>query len=233
MRSGRDFHLSEFYALLDMLADRLGGPRQLSTCTGWDGWPSHGVYFFFEPGELRRNGKPRVVRVGTHALRSTSRTTLWKRLAQHRGSRVGGGNHRGSIFRQHVGSALINRDRMPAGSLEAWVSPHPRPEWSAVEADIEHRVSNHIGRMPFLWLAVPTRTDETSQRGYIERNSIGLLSNLPGLQDPPSTTWLGHHAASLKVCGSGLWNVNHVEEGYEPEFLTLMRGLIERIGISA
>jgi hypothetical protein len=233
MRSDRNLHHSEFYALLDMLANRLGGTRHLSTCIGRDGWPSHGVYFFFEPGELRSDGKPRVVRVGTQALRGTSRTTLWKRLAQHRGSRVGGGNHRGSIFRKHVGSALINRDRMLASSLQAWVSPHPQPEWSAAEADIEHRVSNHIGRMPFLWLAVPTGTDGTSQRGYIERNSIGLLSNLPGLQDPPSPTWLGHHAASLKVRGSGLWNVNHVEEDYEPEFLTLMRSLIERIVVSA
>jgi hypothetical protein len=233
MKGDRNLHHSEFYAVLDMLANRLGGTRHLSTCTGRDGWPSHGVYFFFEPAELRSDGKPRVVRVGTHALRSTSRTTLWKRLAQHRGSRVGSGNHRGSIFRKHVGSALINRDRLPASSLEAWVSPHPRPEWSAAETDIEHRVSDHIGRMPFLWLAAPTGTDGANQRGYIERNSIGLLSNPPGLQDPPSPTWLGHHAASLKVRGSGLWNVNHVEEDYDPEFLTLMRGLVERIVVSA
>jgi hypothetical protein len=87
--------------------------------------------------------------------------------------------------------------------------------------------------MPFLWLAAPTGTDGANQRGYIERNSIGLLSNPPGLQDPPSPTWLGHHAASLKVRGSGLWNVNHVEEDYDPEFLTLMRGLVERIVVSA
>lgn len=82
MSSGRHLHHSEFYALLDMLANRLGGTRHLSTCTGRDIWPSHGVYFFFEPGELRIDGKPRVVRVGTHGLRSTSRTTLWKRLAK-------------------------------------------------------------------------------------------------------------------------------------------------------
>ncbi|WP_284746289.1 hypothetical protein [Amycolatopsis sp. RTGN1] len=224
MRSERELHLSEFYASLVMLADRLDGTRSLSNCTGRDGWPTHGVYFFFEHGELRTNGEPRVVRVGTHALRDTSRTTLWNRLAQHRGTQAGGGNHRGSIFRQHVGSALIDRDGMPAGSLEAWVSPRPRPEWATVEADIERRVSDYIGRMPFLWLAVPT---STSQRAYIERNSIGLLSNLPDVRDRPSSTWLGRHAASLKVRACGLWNVNHVEEGYEPEFLTALGALVE------
>ncbi len=53
----------------------------------------------------------RVVRVGTHAVTTTSRTTLWNRLSQHRGvAKTGGGNHRGSIFRLIVGTALKRRD---------------------------------------------------------------------------------------------------------------------------
>ena len=76
--------------------------------------PRRGVYFFFEPGELREDGRtPRVVRVGTHAVSAGSRTTLWTRLRDHRGHvigrHVGGGNHRASIFRRHVGSALLGR----------------------------------------------------------------------------------------------------------------------------
>ena len=43
---------------------------------------------------------PRVVRIGTHGLKNGSRSTLWGRLSQHRGSsRSGLGNHRGSSFR--------------------------------------------------------------------------------------------------------------------------------------
>jgi hypothetical protein len=50
-----------------------------------------------------------IVRVGTHALETGSQTTLWKRLSQHRGqARSGSGNHRGSIFRLIVGTALIH-----------------------------------------------------------------------------------------------------------------------------
>jgi hypothetical protein len=45
--------------------------RMLADCTGRDGWPRHGVYFFFEGGENRADGSPRVVRVGTYALRLT------------------------------------------------------------------------------------------------------------------------------------------------------------------
>jgi hypothetical protein len=43
MRSERELHLSEFYASLVMLADRLNGTRSLSNCTGRDGWPTHGT----------------------------------------------------------------------------------------------------------------------------------------------------------------------------------------------
>jgi hypothetical protein len=67
------------------------------------------VYFFFEDGEVRADGGLRLVRVGTHALTATSKATLWGRLRQNRGQvggrSPGGGNHRGSVFRRHVGAA--------------------------------------------------------------------------------------------------------------------------------
>ena len=85
-----------FYALLDELAASTAGYRTLATTSSASGWPQRGVYFFFEPGESRAqsgNG-PRVVRVGTHALKAGAQSTLWSRLAQHKGSeRSGGGNH--------------------------------------------------------------------------------------------------------------------------------------------
>jgi hypothetical protein len=110
--------LDELYAAIDELRRRLGGARRLADSTARSGWPDHGVYLFFEPGEHREDGDaPRVTRVGTHALTATSRTRLWNRLAQHRGSiggsNPGGGNHRGSVFRLHVGTALIARDGWP------------------------------------------------------------------------------------------------------------------------
>ena len=46
-----------------------------------------GVYFFHEPGEERLDTGvgPRIVRVGTHALKIGSSTKLWTRLSQHKG----------------------------------------------------------------------------------------------------------------------------------------------------
>ena len=65
-------------------------------------------------------------------------------------------------------------------------------------------------------------------RGVIERNAIALLSNYNSPAqplDPPSLTWLGLHADRGSVRLSGLWNVNHVTETYDPIFLDLLEDL--------
>src|SRR4051794_27245281 len=95
--------LNRFYAILAKL--EASGPQglALSTYSGRSGFPMRGVYFFREPGEFRAASPSslRVVRVGTHAVSANSKSTLWKRLRAHLGTRSGGGNHRGSIFRLH------------------------------------------------------------------------------------------------------------------------------------
>jgi len=107
--------IDRFYFDLEDLREQVGGYRLLSSCTGSMNWPERGVYFFFEAGETRDfKDDLRVVRVGTHAVSKGSKTTLWDRLRTHRGSLsgryAGGGNHRGSIFRLHVGSAILNKE---------------------------------------------------------------------------------------------------------------------------
>lgn len=95
--SDREEDIRRLYEILKMVEVRQGAIRTLPESASRD-CPLRGVYFFFEPGE-RRSGSgegPRVVRVGTHALKPGSKTKLWTRLSQHRGAlRSGGGNHRG------------------------------------------------------------------------------------------------------------------------------------------
>ncbi len=79
----------QFYVHLEELATRIGGPKQLTDPRLSRRCPSAGLYFFFETGEVRPNDRPRVVRVGTHALTASSKTTLWGRLRQHRGTLMG------------------------------------------------------------------------------------------------------------------------------------------------
>ena len=103
--------VKRFYEFLGILEGTVGGRRCLAECDGRMDWPRRGVYFFFEPGEARSTPGigPRVVRVGTHGLKAGSKSTVWGRLRQHRGTtagaHAGGGNHRGSIFRLHMATA--------------------------------------------------------------------------------------------------------------------------------
>ena len=226
-------HLKRFYDLLGILEHRIGGPRRLVDCSGRMDWPCRGVYFFRETGEARSDSgsDPRIVRVGTHALRPGSGTRLWNRLSQHKGQvRSGGGNHRGSIFRKHVGAALIEKGGHAAAT---WGKGNSAPrEVRMGELDIERLVSREIGAMPFLWLAVDDAPGPDSQRGYVERNSIALLSNFNRKPvDPPSPSWLGRHCNQEHVRRSGLWNVRHVDEGYDPAFLGALSVLINKMEI--
>ena len=221
--------LRRFYDLLDRLEGRIGGRRHLARCNGRMEWPGRGVYFFFQDGEARSDSGrgPRVVRVGTHALKHGSRTSLWGRLAQHRGIvKHGGGNHRGSVFRKLVGTAISARQ--PSLAVGTWDHGQSAPRAvRAREHELECRVSDAIGRMPFLWLEVPDEPAPDSLRGVVERNAIALLSNHDRCAlDPPSDAWLGNWCPRDKVRSSGLWNNNHVNERYEPAFLDVLERLI-------
>ncbi len=238
-----DIH--KFYSLLDVLEEKLQSTRVLSECDGKLDWPRRVVYFFFEPGEHRSTSGDglRIVRVGTHGLKAGSKSTLWKRLRQHRGtmkgSYKGGGNHRGSIFRLHVGTALINRESRNDGATAWWgVGSSATSEIRQAEYPLELEVSMTIRLMPFLWLKIEDESGPESKRGYIERNSISLLSNFPyagtGMEkssciDPPSVNWLGHSAASDRISRSGLWNSNHVDEAYDRSFLDALREYVDEI----
>jgi hypothetical protein len=201
-----------FYDELEALESSLGDKRLLADCESSTGWPNRGVYFFFEKGEVREDGSPRVVRVGTHALKA-SKSTLWGRLRQHRGntggSYPGGGNHRGSIFRKHVGSALLTLGDWPADVHKSWgVGNTADSETRAKEQCLEHAVTKYIGAMPFLWLGVDDEPGPMSSRAILESGALGLLSNASRtVVDGASTSWLGRHANSSSVRESGLWNV--------------------------
>ena len=220
--------LIHFYRLIDRLAAGRAGGRRLGECHGRLDWPRRGVYFFFEPGERRSETGvgSRVVRVGTHALARTSQTTLWNRLAQHRGTKMGQGNHRGSIFRLLVGQALLARDDLDVPSWGVGSSlgaaarrfRTSRDSLAAREAPVENRVSSILGGMRLVVLEIEDEPGPTTLRGYIERNAIALLSNHGRAPiDAPSPDWLGGRSPRDRVRGSGLWNQEHVEGNHDDD----------------
>lgn len=216
-------HLDEFYALLGKLKHGQG-KRVLKDCRGNMSWPRRGVYFFFESNEFRTTAveQKRVVRIGTHSVSEGSKSTLWNRLRTHRGGINGTGNHRGSIFRLHVGTAMINQS---CGSilLPTWGKGQTAPvETKSMEVDLEKKVSAYIGGMSLLWLAIGDEPSATSDRAYIEQNAIALIAGDTGPLDLPSPSWLGRYSSRYEISRSGLWNINYVNDCYDPRFLQTM-----------
>lgn len=224
--------VDRLYGLVDTLEKRVGGMYRLDDCTGYMNWPERGVYFFFSNEETRETSDHRrVTRVGTHAVSSGSGTTLWDRLIQHRGhnsgSYAGGGNHRGSVFRKRVGEAIIEREGLQDEYPQWGEGSSAARERRLEELAMEQRVSNYIRELPFLWVAVDDEPGRHSDRAFIERNAIALVSNYGKRSiDPRSDDWLGNNNSCEEIRRSGLWNVNHVGEKYDPSFLDRMNDAI-------
>ncbi len=212
--------LKRFYRLMTRLERNTGGRCALGQIERTD-CPDRGVYFFFDEGEGRSGSGSgdRIVRVGSHALRAGQRTTVWSRIAKHKGvQRLGG--RQPSVFRHLVGNAICLRN----GRLgpENW--PHDADRGDVIR--IEKLISRHMWPMTVLLLPVGRR----SHRDSIERNAIGLLSEYREEDpiDPPSRRWLGLRCNREKVRVSGLWNIEHVAGGYEPKFLDRLEAYVDR-----
>jgi hypothetical protein len=222
--------IDRFYSLLTELEGLVGGKQKLGECTGYMDWPDRGIYFFFAPDEYRGE-QLRLTRVGTHAVSSGSSTSLWDRLRTHRGAKrgtyEGGGNHRGSVFRKRVGEAIIERDDFHEEYPEWGVGSSAGREQRLTELELERNVSDYIRNLPFLWVNVDDEPGPGSDRAYLEQNAIALISNYERETVDPRENWLGQYSQSAKIRASGLWNVDHVDEKYDPAFLDVLQEHIE------
>ena len=224
--------INRLYELLRRAESVAGGRAQLAHALPLQRRTA-GVYFFMELGEVREDGATlRVTRVGTHGLAEGGRQDLHGRLVQHRGTlsgrNPGGGNHRGSVFRRHVGGALIARgDVADPGSWGKGGSASA--EIRAAEGPVERAVSEVIRAMPLVWVPIEDRGD----RAAVERGAVALLSNheRPPI-DPASSSWLGRWARAPLVRASGLWNDHFSDDAAEDGFLEPLAGWIERWEVS-
>jgi hypothetical protein len=223
--------LARFERLILLLSHAQAGGRRLGDCSGRLSWPERGLYFVTE--RVADNGRWMVTRVGTHAVSLGSRTSLWDRISTHRGPAHGGGSHRSSIFRAHVGRALLRRDRALPEAVPTWGVGQSAPATvRAGEADLERRVSQFIGEMRLLWMEVPDAPGARSDRAYLERNIIGLLSraNYLGTRVTPGPLWLGHDSAEWRIAASGLWNLDHLFYRSDPGFLDVLEAYVDAAG---
>jgi hypothetical protein len=216
------------YAMFGQLVDRMGLHRLRDILA--QELPKQGVYFFFDDGEPTAFSTlvPRLVRIGTHGVSAGSVATLRNRLRTHLGTRAGSGNHRASVFRLHVGRAMIERDRLH----------HEYPNWgkgqsaskqvTEAEVPLEAKVSEYIGDLRVLFVPVLDIAGTGSMRATIERQFISMFTENLCAVEISSPSWLGRFSDKPSIRDSGLWNVRDVGAEYDPKFIPFLDGLLRR-----
>ena len=158
--------------------------------------PTDGIYFWYERGESRRGQGLRVTRVGTHETSGRLRA----RIREHFGS-----NREGSVFRKHVGAALMARDGEPDQDMREWGEGRNGERFHDEKfKQYERRVTEQTANGVYRVLKV----DDMGERLEFEEKLIALFSHCRHCR--PSPHWLGNWAVGPKIREAGLWNVQHV-----------------------
>lgn len=179
--------------------------------------PSRGVYIFLDTNERNFNGSlGRIVRIGTHAVSEGSKSTLKSRLRHHLGLVNGTGNHRGSIFRLHVGRALLEKEGTNDKHPNWGLGQHASPDVRAAETKHERRVSEYLRSLEVYFIPINDAPSKDSLRAIVERQLIALCSEDLYPIDRASEDWLGRHSPMKAIVKSGLWNLRDVGRKYEP-----------------
>jgi hypothetical protein len=220
--------IARSYEMFSQLAGRMG-LHKLRDILAED-LPKQGVYFFFDDSEPTTfsTSIPRLVRIGTHGVSAGSVATLRNRLRTHLGTRAGAGNHRASVFRLHVGRAIIERDLLE-NDFPSWgKGQSASKEITEREAPLEAKVSEYIGDLRVLFVPVLDTAGTGSMRATIERQFISMFTeNLCAIEES-SPTWLGRFSDKPSIRDSGLWNIRDVGSEYDPKFIPLLDGLVKR-----
>lgn len=216
--------VQRFYELMNRLETAIGGPFLLGDEATGENWPSRGVYFLYEEDQ-RRLVRPfsfRMVRVGTHAVSAGSTSALWGRVRTHRGTSDGLGNHRSSVMRLHIGSAIRARNPRFA-QIHSWGRESSRNQAELTqELALERVVSDYIRGMRVSYLPVLDAPGPSSDRAFIEQNSLALLTGPGSPYDVPDDDWLGRWCPKPSVRRSGLWNVDYVGQPYDSRLMAVL-----------
>ena len=177
--------------------------------------PGNGVYFFYEKGERCRHqgAKPQIVRVGTHRDGNFRSRIAEHFLLNERRMEFTKDNpapHDRSIFRKHIGRALLNKATDPYLSL--WelnftsrkirdAKGHLRDigKEKAIEREVTHIIRQ---KFSFRFVEVADERQRMGSQG-LERALIGTLASCP--QCGPSDGWLGRYSPDVRIRESGLW----------------------------
>lgn len=133
--------------------------------------PENGIYLFFERGELTGLADvatDRIVRVGTHDRPGRFRG----HIRQHFGNTNDlGGDKNSSVFRKHVGGALLRKENPSDPRLASWLK-----QGGTSYPEVEEMVS-HALRLTFSFACFSV--ESAVERRELEKALIGLLAQRP------------------------------------------------------
>jgi hypothetical protein len=161
--------------------------------------PANGIYILFERGETG-HGDGRIVRIGTHR----GDGQLPGRISEH----FSAANRHRSIFRKHIGRALLNQRGEQALLAEWDIDLTTRASRQRHESKLDHtglqameeEVTRHMHeRFRIAFLPV----EDKERRLHLEAALIGTISQCD--RCGASQTWLGRHSPKPPVRRSGLW----------------------------
>ena len=176
--------------------------------------PRNGIYFFYEQGEFCRKFnviRPRIVRVGTHRKQDRFRSRIRQHLR---------GNKNGSVFRKHLGGALLRRGNPSDSRLDKWLT-NGTPTLKEVEELVTYELAAHFTFKCFMVADKRERLD-------LEERLIATLAKCPACES--SKKWLGLYAASEEIRQFSLWNVQHTDSNkyLTQEHQSRLRELIQQ-----
>ncbi len=182
--------------------------------------PENGIYFFYEKGEVWGHGenRQRIVRIGTHR-----EGNFRSRIADHFLFNDAKMNfdvtrpppHDRSIFRKHIGRALLNRSHSPY--LDVWnidFMKRKNLKQYAHLRDIEKegRIEAEVTRLlredfSFRFIVLEGQAARMGSAG-LEARLIGTVAQCGTCR--PSSDWLGQYSPEGKIRRSGLWLVHYL-----------------------
>jgi hypothetical protein len=183
--------------------------------------PTNGIYFFYEHSEFSGHNaaQARIVRVGTHRNgnfrnRIAEHFLLNERKMEFTVDQSPPHDH--SIFRKHIGRALLSKNGDPY--LSVWDTDFMKRKTLdakkhlrniSKEVAIEKQVTQILREQFFFrFIEIEDEEQRIGKQGF-ERALIGALAScdLCG----PSDNWLGRYSPDIRIRETGLWQVQHLK----------------------
>lgn len=182
--------------------------------------PHNGIYFFYEDGQFWGHGgwESRITRIGTHK-EGNFRSRIKDHYLDGSENRIMGREKAKpsdrSIFRKHLGRALLNREHdayLSIWNIDFTGRANREKYGHQRDLDKERQTEEAITQVlrqsfSFRFVILEGQKERMGSTG-LESSMISTVANCRDCT--PSKGWLGNYSPNRKIRESGLWLVQHL-----------------------